>query len=210
MAVTIKKLSVEEATGRVYGALAEYTGWKFLKSQCCLKKTVGDIVFQIDFYSSKWNYSYESIEIQCELQLWCKKFDKSANVHSHVGYYTLKPEQKEWWDISDEEQLKFTIEELCKMLDEAVIPLCKEFEENFKDAAIRLADESLFNKYHIQLRFLDVYAGRENIQECIKNYLNSLTDAEKQQIESYKQGDRSKAWMINPSNLKYIIDNNLI
>ena len=37
------KLSVEEATNTVYFALEEFTGWKFLKSQRCIKKKIGDV-----------------------------------------------------------------------------------------------------------------------------------------------------------------------
>lgn len=47
------KLSVEEATNTVYFALEEFTGWKFLKSQRCIKKKIGDVEFVINFFSSK-------------------------------------------------------------------------------------------------------------------------------------------------------------
>ena len=204
------KLSVEEARSKLFSSITSHTGWKFLKSQNCLKRVVGDLVFQIDFFSSKWNQSYERVEIECECQLWCKKFDRTLNVNSQVGYYKFEPSQSEWWDISDEEKLYFTIEQLCKQMDETILPLCKDFEDDFLKAAVKLTEETLFNTYHIKLQFLDFYAGRENIIPLVQAYINTLSDVMKQDVESYKQGDRSKSWMINPSNLKYIIDNNLI
>ena len=48
-------LSVEEATSAVYSELELFTGWKFLKSQRCLKKKVGEVEFVINFFTSKWN-----------------------------------------------------------------------------------------------------------------------------------------------------------
>ena len=35
--------------------LSETTGYKYLKSRSSLKKTTGQIVFEVLFFSSKWN-----------------------------------------------------------------------------------------------------------------------------------------------------------
>lgn len=205
-----KLLSVEDATSRLYNALAIYTGWKFLKSQRCLKKTIGDLVFQIDFFTSKWNTSYERVEVQCECQMWCKKFDKELNVNSQIGYYPLNPSNVVWHDISDEQKLSDVIAQISERLNETIMPLSKAFEEDFTSAATQLAEEHNFQKYHIRLQFLDVYVGRQYIYKLARNYVDSLSDVMKQDMLKYKQGDRSKSWMINPSNLKYIIDNDLL
>ena len=71
-----EKLSVEETTQRLYMKLAEAIGWKYLKSKRCLKKCMHDLVFQIDFHSSKWNCSYQSVEVNAEFVLWCKSYGK--------------------------------------------------------------------------------------------------------------------------------------
>ena len=42
--------AVDEAIEKLITSLSEAIGWKYLKSQRCLKKTVGDLVFEIDFY----------------------------------------------------------------------------------------------------------------------------------------------------------------
>ena len=60
-------LSVEQATQTLYTRLSEVIGWKLLKSQRCLKRTVGELVFEIDFYSSKWNCSFESVQVNAAL-----------------------------------------------------------------------------------------------------------------------------------------------
>ena len=49
-------LNVAEAKTRLIQELSEITGFKYLKSGV-LKKTVKDIVFEINFFSSKWNES---------------------------------------------------------------------------------------------------------------------------------------------------------
>ena len=61
-------LNVAEAKTRLIQELSEITGFKYLKSGV-LKKTVKDIVFEINFFSSKWNESGQSIEINAELRL---------------------------------------------------------------------------------------------------------------------------------------------
>ena len=202
--------SVTEATDRLYQILTEYTGWKFLKSQKCLKKVVGDLVFQINFFTSKWNLSYEHVEVQCECQMWCKKFDKTFNVVSAIGYYSLNPLDERWYDISDETKLAIAVKQICTKLDEAILPLCKIFEEDFLQGVLLLAEEDNFNKYHVRLEFIDVYAGRQYIRNLARSYVAPLSDYIKQDMVCYKQGDRSKWWMRCPSNLKYIVDNNLL
>ncbi|SER43178.1 hypothetical protein SAMN04487884_105137 [Butyrivibrio fibrisolvens] len=50
-----------------------------------------------------------------------------------------------------------------------------------------------------------IYAVTE-AQEIFDN----LNEVQKNQVIDYKNGDRSKAWMLSRNNLKYIIDNNLV
>ena len=71
-------LNVEEAKTRLIYELSIITGFKYLKSGV-LKKTIKDIVFEINFFSSKWNVSEQSIEINADLRLVYKKYGK------HVG-----------------------------------------------------------------------------------------------------------------------------
>ena len=69
-------LSVEEATNTVYTSLEEFTGWKFLKSQRCLKKKIKDLELCIDFYTSKWNSSQEYVGLNADFKIVYKKLGK--------------------------------------------------------------------------------------------------------------------------------------
>ena len=40
--------------------------------------------------------------------------------------------------------------------------------------------------------------------------IKSLSEEEKQQIKDYRNGARTKQWMLNPSNLKFIVDNDYV
>ena len=213
-------LSVEEAKDRLYREISEHLGWKFLKSQQSFKKVVNNLVFEIQFYSSKWNSSNENIEIQCELRLWCKKFDKidknctdiykENNVHSSVGFYAFTPPAGSWWNVTYDTDLSDVIKQLCDQFDEIAIPFYNQFETDFDKAVQMLSDEKIFNQYNISFKFIDHYAGRDYIVELAQKYYNSLSSVCKQDIVNYKNGATDKSWMINPSNLKYIIDNGII
>lgn len=205
-----KALSVKEAVDDLLKQISERIGWEMVKSQRCIKKTVGDLVFQINVYSSKWNRSYENIEIQCECQLWCKKFDQILNNKSQVGYYKFAADNAEWWAITDSDDLSNTINNLCKQIEETILPLSKQFETNFIEGVKALAIKDIYSQYNVRLEFIDVYAGREYVKEIAKNYYESLSEIIKQDIIRYKQGAKDKAWMINPSNLKYIVDKNIL
>ena len=85
--------AVDEAIEKLITSLSEAIGWKYLKSQRCLKKTVGDLVFEIDFYSSKWNSSHERVEINAGFSMWNKSYDKKLNVNSVTATLMYTPEE---------------------------------------------------------------------------------------------------------------------
>lgn len=79
-------LSVEETKTRLICELSTVTGFKYLKSGI-LKKTVKDIVFEINFFSSKWNASGQSIEVNADLRIIYKKYGIEALRNVYVSAY---------------------------------------------------------------------------------------------------------------------------
>lgn len=148
--VSAKKLSVEEAKQQVYDSLAAYTGWKFLKSRQCLKMQIKDMIFEIQFYASKYNCSYESVEINCDFNIWCRKFDKCCNVKSIIGCYSFRPENGYWYDISDEEKLEKVLTELKEKTKEYVLSITDKFEDSYEKGIEYLANPELQEPYHIK------------------------------------------------------------
>ena len=146
-----KILSIQEAKQKVFDELINYTGWKFLKSQECLKLVVKDIVFEIQFYGSKYNCSYESIEINCEFLFWSKKLDKICNVNSKMGYIMFKPEENYWYDISTEQKINNVVNELKMKIDRYVLALIGEFEEDYNQALRNLYNNADMQEiYHLK------------------------------------------------------------
>ena len=156
----MEKLSVDEAKTHLYHYLTEYTGWKFLKSQQCLKKVIKDIVFEIRFFASKYNLSFESVEVNCELVFWCKRLDKTCNVHSVIGGYSFQPQDKYWYDISTMAQLSKVEEELAARIECYALVLIRDFEQDYEKAI-----HSLKNKDFLK---------PNNISHLNKNYENLL------------------------------------
>lgn len=203
-------LSVEDATSALYNQIAKNIGWKFLKSKKCFKKTIQDLVFEIQFHCSKWNESYKNVEVQCECQMWCKKFDKTLNVKSQVGYYEFVPKAGTWWNISDKNSLQRTAEQLCEQIQNIVIPLSECFERDFTMAAKHLLDDEIFELFHIRFEFIAFYAGKDFITEKAKVFYQALPETIHQQVKDYRKGSREQEWMLNPCNLKYIVDNHIV
>ena len=204
--------SVEEAMQKLLTELSESTGWKYLKSQRCLKKTVQDLVFEINFFSSKWNVSYERIEVNAEFTLWCKSYGKSsANVNNVIATmsYRPKPHIGEWFDISTEKKLLSVFEDLNSRIQNTAVSLCTQFENDYLAATDSLFNEH-FDEYRVHLDFIADKLGVSVIKEKAQEIYDSLSDEFKQQVSEYKNGARDKAWMINRGNLKYIIDNDLV
>ena len=144
-------LSVEDAKGRLISSLAMYTGWKYLKSTQCLKKTIGRVVFEIILFSSKYNQSFESVEINCEFRFWNKTLDKHCSVKSSLGFCTFQPDDAYWYDISSEKKLMTVTEEIKKKIDRYVFPLVDLFERDFDAAICELQREDLQTIYHFKM-----------------------------------------------------------
>lgn len=199
--------SVEEATQNLYSRLAEATGWKLLKSQRCLKKTVKELVFEIDFFSSKWNVSHQIVEINAEFRLVNKNYGKLP-VDNVVASMPYNPDGGYWYDISMEEKLNSVFAELSKRINETAVDLCERFETDRRAAAEYLFER--FDEYSVHLDFIADELGAEAVKEKAREICGALSDEVKQQVKDYKNGARNKTWMINRCNLKYIVDNDLI
>ena len=204
-------LSVEEATNTVFSGLEEFTGWKFLKSQRCLKKKVGDLEFVIDFFTSKWNTSGEYVGINADFRLVYKKLGKLPvqNVVAGYEYHPKTGEDKYWYDISTKEKLDSVIEILKSEIQMTALRLEAEMTKDYKEA-VRSLFENHFDDYRVKLAFVADVLGLEAVVPKARSIFDALSDAEKQDIADYKNGKRTKQWMINPSNLKFIVDNLLI
>jgi hypothetical protein len=199
--------TVEEATEKIFTKLTESTGWKFLKSQRSLKKTLKDLNFEILFFSSKWNTSGQSVEINAEFRVSYKKFGKLP-VENIIAQVIYQPKDAYWYDISTEEKLSAVYEELNDRIQCTAVNLYNEFEKDYKTAAEKLLNE-YFDEYNVHLDFIAEVLGQNAVQEKAQKIYDELSAEMKLEVKDYMSGDRSKKWMINRNNLKYIIDNGL-
>lgn len=183
--------SVEEATQKLFTRLSETTGWKYLKSQQCLKKTVKDLVFQINFFTSKWNISYERVEVSAEFKLWCKSYGKlpANNVIAMMSYCPERCTSNggAWYDISTEEKLLATFDELNRKIQQTAGSLCAQFGQDYLRGVESLFQEH-FDKYRVYLDFIaDKLGMSPAIREKAQEIYDSLSDDMRQQVLAYQK-----------------------
>jgi len=165
------------------------------------------LVFEINFFSSKWNVSGQSIEINADFRLVYKKYGELA-VNNVVASMRYSPEDRYWYDISTESRLVETRTILEKRLQETVMDLVNRFEDDYT-AAIQYLLHDGFEKYNVHLDFIADNLGKAAIKDKAHQIYNELTNEGKEQVIGYKNGARNKPWMLNRSNLKYIADNDM-
>lgn len=202
-------LSVEQATQMLYERLSESTGWKLLKSQRCLKKTVGELVFEIDFYTSKWNRSDEYVGVNAGFSVWNKSYDKKLCVNSIVLSTMLTPKDEQWFDITTQEKLDNVYADLNEMIQQTAVSLADSFEKDRESAVRKLVDEYFFD-YNVHIDYAVQVLGKDAVMQTAQEIYDGLTDKVRQQIPEYQSGKKTAAWMLNRSNLRYIIDNELV
>ena len=205
--------TVDEAQEKIMGMLAESTGWKYLKSKRCLKKKVNDLIFEINFFSSKWNESHKSVEINADFRISYKKYGKLPvdNIIAAVEYRpdNEKAENSYWYDISTENKLMEVYDELNNRIQATAVTMASEFERDFIAATEKLFTNH-FDEYRVHLDFVADILGVDVIREKAQEIYDNLTDILRSQVADYRNGDRSKTWIINRNNLKYIVDKDLV
>lgn len=216
--------SVQEAQVKLYSALADKIGFKYLKSQRCLKKVIGNLAFYFDFYSSKWNQSGKQVEIEAGFYIYNKKYGKEG-INSVVASKMFRPgaENGYWYDISTQESLESTYNTL---LEEFKTPLdlCTRFEADYI-SAIKYLYENLFDEYNVFLDFAADNLGLEAVRERVEALYASIPkeDADiyrrnKEEINRmiknndhrYGRIEGVQSWMINRSNWKWVMDYEVI
>ena len=58
--------------------------------------------------------------------------------------------------------------------------------------------------------FLIDVLGEESVMYRVNEFIEQLSDSDKQQIADYKKGVRNKSWMLNRSNMRFVVDNGYI
>lgn len=202
-------LNIEDAKRRLVSELALVTGFKYLKSGV-LKKSIKDIVFEIYFFSSKWNVSGQRIEINAELRLTYKKYGKlPSSINNVVAFMEYRPMEGHWYDISTESKLFETKNILEQRFRESAMDLADRFEKDY-NAAIQYLFFEGFEKYNVYLDFIADNLGKAVVKEKAQQIYEELSDEVKEQVVQYQNGARNKGWMLNRCNLKYIVDNNML
>ncbi len=200
-------LSVTEATQKLYTGLAESTGWKYLKSSRSLKKTVEDLVFKINFHSSQWNFSGQSVEVNADFYLKCKSYGK-LDVNNVIALISYRPDSGYWYDISTEEKFDHTFQELNNAIQNTAVNLCTQFENDYLAATECLLREH-FDEYRVSLDFIADKLGISTIEAKAHEIYDGISEEMKRQVSDYKNGIINKDWMVNRCNLKYIVDKDL-
>ncbi|MBQ8967385.1 hypothetical protein [Ruminococcus sp.] len=199
---------VNETISLFIGKLSEATGYRYLKSSRSLKKTIGQIIFEVIFFSSKWNDD-NYIGINAEFRVSYKKFGAVSTIHSIVASRSFQPDKEYWYDISSKDKFDEILKFFEGELRATVIDLSDRFDKDPEDACRYLLEEK-FSEYHLLFDFLTDVLGEERVMYRVNGFIEQLDESDRQQIADYKKGIRNKTWMLNRSNMRFVVDNGYI
>lgn len=199
---------VNETISLFISKLSEATGYKYLKGSRSLKKTIGQMVFEVIFFSSKWNDDND-IEINADFRVSYKKYGAASTIHSIVAGKSFQPDKGYWYDISNKNKFEEMLKYFEMELQTTAVDLSDRFNEDFEDACQYLLEEK-FNEYHVFFDFLIDVLGEERVMYRVNEFIEQLNESDKQQIADYKKGVKNKAWMLNRSNMRFVADNGYI
>lgn len=180
--------------------------WKYLKSRRMLKKQVNEIIFQIDFYSSKYNDN-SRIEIRSECRVWCRRYDKSLTIKSGIANISFLAEAGYWWDIQKENSRENTFQSIIKELQTKVLPIVEEMEKDYNSGLRELVYRYGFNAFSNSIQFIDEVLGREEAFQAAGEYSKNFSEMERNILKRFARGECK---LVNERNLHYMIENQLI
>ncbi len=196
--------SVKEIIESFMDDYAREIGFDVKKNPRKLKKTVGDMEFEIAIYSSKYNKTREICDIQYLFVVYYKQLNSD-----------IKIVMRGWGDTGNFHEIetynKYEKELVCatQLFEKEYRPIIELFENDFNDAVEYFSHIKRYSKYNVSLQFLDQVLGRERIEKLIKKYYKTLSLPYRRQIESYAKGERELDFVLE-QNGKYILDNKLI
>lgn len=180
--------------------------WKYLKSRRMLKKQVNEIIFQIDFYSSKYNDN-SRIEIRSECRVWCRRYDKSLTIKSGIANISFLAEAGYWWDIQKENSRENTFQSIIKEIQTKVLPIVEEMEKDYNSGLRELVYRYGFNAFSNSIQFIDEVLGREEAFRAAGEYSKNFSEMERNILKRFARGECK---LVNERNLHYMIENQLI
>lgn len=131
------------------------------------------------------------------------------NVVASYFYHPKVGDDKYWYDISTKEKLDSVIKTLKSEIESTALQLESDMKKNYKEA-VKTLFEKHYEDYDVKLEFVADVLGMDTIVQKAHSIVDALSDEEKQDISDYKNGKRTKNWMLNPTNLRFIVDNNLM
>lgn len=111
-----------------------------------------------------------------------------------------------WYDISTESKFDETLKYFETELQTTAVDLSDRFDKDFKTACQYLLEEK-FKEYNVFFDFLVDVLGEEKVMYRINEFMEQLNESDKQQIADYKNGAKDKPWMLNRSNMRFVVDN---
>lgn len=200
-------ISVKEYIDSFINDINNEVNWKYLKSSRKLKKQIGDIVFEINFYSSKYNGVDSHVEIRSECRVWCRKYDKSLTINSSIANISFLTNKEYWWDITGEKKRNAILQLLLQEINAKVISFTSEMETDFNNGLLNLIYDHGFSAHSNSIQLLDELLGREEALKAANEYAKAFTRAEQNTLKRFISGESDLA---NEKNLRYMIDNHLI
>lgn len=190
--------TIKEYVDAFIAEVNEEIQWKYLKSSRNLKKKIGSVVFEIDFYSSKYNGMDAQIEIRSECRVWWND--------GLIAVFPFLENWDYWWDITSASQYQQVKEGLVAEIERKVLPMISIMQENFENGAMAIVTRDSFDRFSSDLQFINECVGREQAIELAKSYVDNFSSADWARAKSYLNGEDD---LCNEHNLKYLIDNEL-
>lgn len=66
------------------------------------------------------------------------------------------------------------------------------------------------NEYNVFFDFLIDVLGEERVMYRVNEFVEQLNESDMQQIADYKEGVKNKTWMLNRSNMRFVVENGYI
>lgn len=164
-------------------------GFKYSKSEKCLIRRTEDFSYLVVLHSVRGNKEGANIRLHVNLTVDCKKKVKDTDISIGQLFYIYFVEHElTTYNIATDELIEKTVKDLISKLDEILIPFIGKLEgENISQYEEEWVKNGFFGnrkgyKFICNLKFIAEVFGKEKAEECLKNFIATLTYEKDKQI----------------------------
>lgn len=185
----MKAAEAIQKTGLILQENYKNKGFKYKKADKYLIRSSGDFSYLVILYSIRGNKEGINITLCVDLAINCDKAIQDMPV-GQLFYFRLLEQEHSFYNIATDDLIAQSVKDISAKIDAILIPFIDKLEGDLSKHEQEWITNGFFSDkkgyigsglgFVMNLKFIAAYFGKNKAEECLKNYISTLTPEERQ------------------------------